>query len=238
MDAEDECENGWCPRQEKLLHKWCQKSAGYRWLHNHARLHFKRQNDMFSIPSIIISSITGVGGFAVLSPSEDDVGNDSARRKIVLAQYFFATLNVISGILTSISKFSRASELSEQHSNMCVAYSKFYRQLDMELSIERKNRPPMLEFVVKMRKEYDRLLDEAPDIPAVSIKAFNEKFWNDDSFAKPDVVNGLSIISSEMSADDADRGRSARRRWGSALRAATLFRRANSNSNDNISSKL
>ena len=196
-EGDNECEAGWCPRQENLLKRWAEKAAGYRWLHDFSRLHFKRQNDWLSYPAIIIASITGVGGFAVLSPSDNDP-DAATQRRITSFQYFFASLNVLSGILTSISKFSNCDAMVEQHSNMCVAWSKFYRQIDMELSLERKNRVPMLAFLGKMRKDYDQLLDEHVDIPAVAIAAFNRKFNGDESFAKPDVCNGLSIITHEM----------------------------------------
>ena len=62
----------WCEKKEKLLIRWAEKAAGYRWLHNHARLYYKQQHDCLSYPSIIIASITGVGGFAVLNPSNND----------------------------------------------------------------------------------------------------------------------------------------------------------------------
>ena len=58
----------WCEKQEKLLVRWAEKGAGYRWLHNHSRLFYKKQNDWLAYPSIVIASITGVGGFAVLNP--------------------------------------------------------------------------------------------------------------------------------------------------------------------------
>jgi len=184
----------WCVTQEALLKKWAEKSAGYRWLHNHARLLYKRQNDWLSYPTIIMSSITGVGGFAVLSPSEED---PVVKRRILLIQYFFAFLNVMSGIINSISKFNNASKLMESHSIMCVQYSKFYRNIDMELSLEPKDRVSVVEFVTKCRLEYDRLLSEAPDIPSESIIAFNKEFKNKTN--KPDVCNGLSVIQEEKS---------------------------------------
>ncbi len=81
-----------------------------------------------------------MGGFAVLNPSgNDDVSSDTKTR-IIIIQYFFAFLNVMGGILTSISKFSQSLSLSEAHSSMCVQWSKFYRNSDMELSLDTKNR--------------------------------------------------------------------------------------------------
>jgi hypothetical protein len=185
-------EHFWCEKQEKLLVRWAEKAAGYRWLHNHARLYYKQQHDYLSYPSIIIASITGVGGFAVLNPSGgDDIDSDMAI-KIMVVQYFFAFLNVIGGILTSISKFGESANLEVAHSAMCKQYSKYYRNIDMEISLDVSHRVNIMILIKKCRQEYDRFLDEAPDIPSISIKAFNEAFPSKEN--KPDVCNGLSVI--------------------------------------------
>jgi hypothetical protein len=200
----------WCPKQEKLLIRWAEKAAGYRWLHNHARMFYKKQNDWLSYPCIIISSITGVGGFAVLSPNNQNMSTEQ-KQKIVIFQYFFAFLNVVAGILTSISKFNNSSRMMESHSVMCVQYSKFYRNIDMELSLETKYREDVLEFVNKVRLEYDRLLDDAPDIPSHTIEAFNDMFPDKEN--KPDVCNGLSIISQDMTKSDEIRTSNVVKKW-------------------------
>ena len=185
-------EQFWCEKQEKLLVRWAEKAAGYRWLHNHARLYYKQQHDYLSYPSIIIASITGVGGFAVLNPSGgDDIDSDMAIR-IMVVQYFFAFLNVIGGILTSISKFGESANLEVAHSAMCKQYSKYYRNIDMEISLDVSHRVNIMILIKKCRQEYDRFLDEAPDIHSISIKAFNEAFPSKEN--KPDVCNGLSVI--------------------------------------------
>lgn len=201
----------WCPKQEQLLVRWAEKAAGYRWLHNHARLHFKRVNDYMSYPSIVISSITGVGGFAVLNPAGSDDVESSTKNKILIVQYVFAFLNVVGGILTSLSKFSQSAQLAEAHSAMCVQYSKFYRNIDMELSLDPEHRQDVIEFVNACRQEYDRLLDDAPDIPANAIIQFNIEFPTKDN--KPDVCNGLSILGT----DDTDKHERAISNWISAL---------------------
>ena len=68
----------------------------------------------------------------------------------------------------------------------------------MELSLDVMHRGDVVEFVQKAREDYDRLLDDAPDIPAISIKAFNMEFPDREN--KPDVCNGLSIIMSDDAA--------------------------------------
>lgn len=185
----------WCDKQEKLLIRWAEKAAGYRWLHNHSRIFYKRQNDWLAYPSIIIASITGVGGFAVLNPSGNDGVSSETKTRIIIIQYGFACLNVLAGILSSISKFSQSLSLSEGHSAMCIQWSKFYRNIDMELSLDVKHRANMVDFIMKCREDYDRLLDEAPDIPSISIQAFLIQFPDKEN--KPDVCNGLSIVVSD-----------------------------------------
>ena len=137
----------WCSKQEALVYKWAERAAGYRWLHNNARIRLKKISNRLTLPSIIISSITGVGGFAVLSPDEPKADK---MLMILLLQYFFATLNIISGILTSVAKFSQSQKLSESHSLMCIQYAKFYRSIDLELSLDREDRAPVLDFVNKI----------------------------------------------------------------------------------------
>lgn len=186
--------NNWTEKNEKLLMKWAEKAAGYRWLHNMARINFKKTHDYLSYPTIVLSSITGVGGFAVLNPSGSENTSESSKQNILMIQYLFAFMNVIGGIITSISKFNNSLQLSEAHSSMCIQYSKFYRNIDMELSLEKTNRVNAIKFVAKCRQEYDRLLSEAPDIPYNCILAFNKDF--PDKEVKPDVCNGLNFMTS------------------------------------------
>lgn len=214
------CPNGWCEREERLLRRWAEKAAGYRWLHNHARLHYKWLTDALMYPCIIISSITGVGGFAVLNPSDDNVSPEM-KRNIIIFQYTFAVLNVIAGILSSVSKFSNSSSMQESHSAMCVQYSKFYRNIDMELSLDIEHRSNAMKFVTKQRQEYDRLLDEAPDIPYRTIYQFNREFPDKEN--KPDVCNGLSVIDEDMHVKDT-RIRDAVARWVSRSRSRSRSR--------------
>jgi hypothetical protein len=216
-----ECE--WCEKQENLLVKWAEKAAGYRWLHNHARLYYKNQNDWLSYPSIVIASITGVGGFAVLNPSGSEDVSPENKNRIMIIQYVFAFLNVLGGILTSISKFSQSLPLSEAHSSLCVQWSKFYRTIDMELSLDVKHRPNVVEFLMKTREDYDKLLDDAPDIPAVSIKAFLVQFPDKEN--KPDVCNGLSIVMSDDAAS-ITKSKLSVSRWLNAFSNVTTRRKS------------
>jgi len=88
----------------------------------------------------------------------------------------------------------------------------------MELSLDAVDRTCVVEFVKKCREEYDRLLDEAPDIPAISIQAFNIEF--PERANKPDVCNGLSIIVSDDTHSEIG-SRRAISRWLGAFKSVT-----------------
>ena len=107
---------------------------------------------------------------------------------------------------------------------MCVQYSKFYRNIDMELSLDVQHREDVLEFVQKARQEYDRLLDDAPDIPAISIQAFNMEFPDKEN--KPDVCNGLSIIMSDDAASTISSTANPVSRWMKSVRKLNIRRRS------------
>ena len=214
MSVNQDEQGEWNEKQEKLLIKWADKAAGYRWLHNHARLFYKKRNDWLAYPSIIIASLTGVGGFAVLNPSGSEDVSIETKNNIMIIQYFFAFLNVLGGILTSISKFSQSLSLSEAHSTQCVQWSKFYRSIDMELSLDTKHRDNVVEFIMKCREDYDKLLDDSPDIPSITIQAWLVQFPDKEN--KPDVCNGLSIVVNDEAASVTG-SRRAVSRWVSTL---------------------
>lgn len=217
-------EHFWCDKQEKLLVRWAEKAAGYRWLHNHARLFYKKQHNYLSYPSIIIASITGVGGFAVLNPSNNDDVDSDTKVRIMIVMYFFAFLNVLGGILTSITKFGQSANLELAHSVMCKQYSKYYRNIDMELSLDVTHRADITGFIKKCREDYDRFLDEAPDIPSISIRAFNIEFPNKEN--KPDVCNGLSIINCDTGSENSN----PISRWLSSVKNMRISRKSLDNS--------
>jgi len=189
-------------------------------LHNNARLHFSSLNNALAYPSIIIASITGVGGFAVLQPDGTEDLGSKTKTFVITLQYTFAFLNVVAGVLSSISKFSQYSNLMVEHSSMCVQWSKLYRSIDMELSLDSKDRTDAIEFVKRVREEYDRLLSDAPDIPSSSINAFQEAFPN--RVNRPDVCNGLSIIeTSEKSTSES--------KWSNVMQLIRLQNKTNKN---------
>ena len=86
---------------------------------------------------------------------------------------FIGFLNLSAGLLTTVAQFLRVSELLEGHRAAAIAYSKFSRNVSVELSLPREERTcGGTEFVTSCRAELDRLIESTPNIPLEIIRAF------------------------------------------------------------------
>ena len=52
-------------RTKELLAEWSEKAACYRWLHNQSEKYYRIPNYAFTIPVIILSTLTGTANFAM-----------------------------------------------------------------------------------------------------------------------------------------------------------------------------
>ena len=60
-----ELHSKWTKEQEFLLAEWAEKASCYRWLHGRAETKYRRSNYAFTIPVIIMSTLTGTANFAM-----------------------------------------------------------------------------------------------------------------------------------------------------------------------------
>ena len=49
----------WTKEQEELLAEWSEKATCYRWLHSRSEKSYRAKNYLFTIPVIILSTLTG-----------------------------------------------------------------------------------------------------------------------------------------------------------------------------------
>ena len=102
----------------------------------------------------------------------------------------------------------------------------------MELSLDVRHRGGVVDFIMKSREDYDKLLDDSPDIPAITIQAFLVQFPDKEN--KPDVCNGLSIVVSDDAASLTG-SRRAVSRWLGAFNTISMSnRRRSRDMNDNL----
>lgn len=183
-DLENEEEKVWHKQQEAILKKWSEIGSSYRFMHDRSYTKYNTQNFRFALPVIIISTITGTANFA------QGTFPSSWQPYVPLGIGF---LNLSAGLLTTVAQFLRVSELLEGHRAAAIAYSKFSRNISVELSLPREERTSGgTEFVNTCRNELDRLIEQSPNIPLEIIKQFGKRFENTE-FMKPEILNITSV---------------------------------------------
>tara|TARA_Y100001935_G_C17302066_1_gene509879 strand:- start:164 stop:1234 length:1071 start_codon:yes stop_codon:yes gene_type:complete len=175
-------EHIWTDECEKLLAEWSEKASCYRWLHGRSEKSYRIWYYCFSIPVIILSTLTGAA----------NVGMDSfvpAESKSV-ASAVVGGVNIFAGIISTLQNFLKVAELMEAHRIAGVSWGKLQRNIAIELALDPSRRVIQSDFLKLSRAEYDRLIEAGPIIDDKIISNFNNKFANYE-VSIPSICNGL-----------------------------------------------
>jgi len=152
----------WSPQQEQILKTWGEASACYRYMHNHAFLIYKKQNMNFSLPVIILSTVTGTANFAQSSLPASIRG---------AAPAVIGGLNLIAGIIATVMQFLKISEMMEGNRVASLQYGKLSRTIRLELTLPIEERScDGSTMIDTCRAEYDKLIEQSPPIPYFVIR--------------------------------------------------------------------
>ena len=178
-DIQLEC---WSSEVELLLKSWSEKATCFRWLHDRCEKKYRRRYYSFSIPVIILSTLTGAANVGLSSyiPEEDQS----------TAQAIVGGINIFAGILSTLQNFLKVAEQMESHRAASVAWSKLGRAICIELALNPSRRSNCHDFLSISRAEYDRLIEQSPCITDDIISVFKSKFKSY-KVAKPSITNGL-----------------------------------------------
>jgi hypothetical protein len=175
----------WHEEHENILADWADKAMCFRWLHNRSNQKFNKLNTIFTIPVIVLSTLTGTANFA-----QDRVPVDY-RSMFVMS---VGSLNLIAGIISTIQQFLKISELNESHRVASIAWDKFYRNIKIELAKSPRERIPVTQMMKLTKEEFDRLMETCPQIPQKIVLLFKETFKSSQDFAsihKPEICDEL-----------------------------------------------
>jgi len=180
----DSSNQKWTREQEELLASWSERASGYRWLHSRSEKLYRCRNYTFTIPVIILSTLTGTANFAMDSFVPEE------HKQVAMA--CVGGVNIFAGILSTLQNFLRYAELMESHRVSEVSWSKLSRDIAVELTLEPKMRKPAFDFLNVCRAEYDRLIEQSPPIDDDIIKRYKGEFNKlEPDFNHPHVCNGL-----------------------------------------------
>ena len=86
----------WTEHHENILVEWADKATCYRWLHAKSHIDYSKANTWFTIPVIVMSTLTGTANFA------QDRFPDSVKP---VFSSIVGSVNIFAGILTTIQQF-------------------------------------------------------------------------------------------------------------------------------------
>jgi len=175
----------WTPEHEEILIEWADKAMCYRWLHSKSHALYSYLNTWYTIPVIILSTLTGTANFA------------QDRVPMLYQSYFVmmvGSLNILAGIITTIQQFLKITQLNEAHRVSSISWDKFYRNIKIELAKHPSERINVNHMIKMSKEEYDRLMETSPSIPENIILDFKTKFNKTETFlriVKPEICDIL-----------------------------------------------
>src|SRR5210317_344703 len=213
VDKQKRIENAmsWHPKQEKLIKSWGEKALGYRWIHHRCAVRHSVSHTNFSIINIAMTTLAGLGTLIASSENQNS--------QILL--YTFSFLNLGAAGIASIHKFLRCGEQFESNMQTSKLFSRLARDISLELSLEPEDRMNAVEYCHKIREDYDKIIDHAPEVPTDIINEYKSMMDKEDpenTLARPEMANGKFKIYSSSEKVDNQSIEEHTNRWSNILK--------------------
>jgi hypothetical protein len=174
----------WTEPLELIVRKSAEHALALSWAHEAAQRWCASWNTRLMFPSIILSSLIGVGSVG----SSQILPFDGANTAVGIA-------SITVGILQTIQNYFAFAKRSESHRITSLQYSKLHAFLSLQLSLPRKERKKATEVIDTVRDLQDKLSDVAPLIPIAVKEVFHKRFGSLDDYSIPFILNGLERVS-------------------------------------------
>ncbi|VVU95622.1 hypothetical protein CPAV1605_1374 [seawater metagenome] len=152
----------WKENTEKIFKKWCDHATCYSWMHDRSYKKYNCHYTWFTVPVIILSTITGTANFA----------HERYEEYAGAITMVIGAMNILAGIITTVAQFCKIGSKVESHRIAAIFWDKFGRNIRVELAKDRDERLGAGDFMKTSKEEYNRLIEISPDIPRDVISAF------------------------------------------------------------------
>lgn len=186
----------WSEENENILVEWGDIAQCYYWLNTEAYQKYNFLNMLFTIPTITLSTLTGTTAFTM--------GVHNSQEQLILVNHVVGSVNILIGLLNTIQQFMKVSEMKEQYRNNAIMWSKFSRNIRIELSKHPSERMECYQFLKIARSEFDKLMENTPHITNDIIKAFIKRFKGEENsderkryneLKKPEICDDITSLS-------------------------------------------
>ena len=176
----------WNSQLELILSQEGERALCYSWLHNNSQKQYTLMDTYITLPTILLSTISGSAS----------IGSPSIFPGVVnTASLIIGCVSLTVGLLNTVSSYFSWGKRSEAHKSAATIYSKIHRFIMIELSLPRSERMAAKDMLKVIREQSDRLMETCPQIPDSVILKFREKFYKSTpNISKPEITNGLEPI--------------------------------------------
>ena len=172
----------WSPSVESLVKSLGEMSLSLQWLHSRSEDLFNLYASFLSIPTIILSTLTGAGSVAF--------GEEGRTATLILG-----SLSIAVSIISTLNSYFAFAKRAETHRITAISYGKLYLSVSIEMSLPRDKRQHVKDFLKNLIDNVNRLTEIQPNVPKVVIVEYNHLFHDENpSIARPTMVNGLQEI--------------------------------------------
>ena len=185
----------WGAEHDRILVDWGDKAMCYRWLHNRANDRYTQKNMWFTIPVIIISTLTGTANFA-----QEHFPDSRSQVAMIIGSF-----NLFAAIMTTVQQFLKISEVNEAHRVASLSWDKFYRGVRLTLAKKRSERMPVHHQLKVLNEEFDRMMELSPPISQRVVAQFHVEFSGQPGYSsviKPDICGQLQSIANFCHEED------------------------------------
>ena len=176
----------WQREHEHILSRISDQALCYHWLTNKSMKVYKFYDMLFTIPVILISTISGTANFAQMQISEEYRNS---------ALMITGAFNIFGGVLHTLHQYVKISEKVEKFRHNSEEWLKLHHFLKFELSRRPTERISPGKLLREASTNFEKFVSRCPEIPDRIIEEFKDTYQGCSTFniiTKPEICNFLA----------------------------------------------
>lgn len=139
-------DNNYSVEIEDVLKSYATEAEILYIVHNKNYLHYQRRGYYYTIPVIVMSTVSGVLSF------------NQSIQSTEAGQYAIGGVNILCGIITTIYKFLNYANYENQHKLLALEYLHMFEDIKSTLSKHPSQRHDAIKFIEKIESKETRTL--------------------------------------------------------------------------------
>lgn len=176
----------WNDRLEQFFAGTGEKAHALSWIHKRCEIKYNNLRNYTDLPVIVLGVLNGA----------TSIGSQSLFNDSKMASVGVGLIALTTAIMSTISSYFGWAKRAEAHRISSLQYAKFYRFLNVQMSLPRADRMSPAELLKYTKDHYDRMADTSPALDIKVIAEFQKKFDKPEyaNLSKPEEANGLEQI--------------------------------------------